>query len=403
MPNKSKASSTAKNSLKQQLQLKVIEWNAVKDLFEEQSNSNEGLSILRETLEILRYQKEQLDRSCSELMKLQLTGEELTTLANEFAERNITMLKCKQRAKAHRTDASDTESAFNTNLRDRYEETIKKDLDKDYITTADHSCRHSVWYLPHHPVINKQKPDKIRRVTNAASKYKGLSLNDALLTGPDLLCNLHGLLLRFRQYSVPITADIEAMFMQIGIQPKDQDYLRFLWTEDGNEKIFKYNRLIFGATCSSCAIFVLHKCANDHKQEHPEAYTSIMQQFYMDDFMQTYPSEEEARRSAEEIKTVLHTGGFNLTKFLSNRPAALENLLEEDKAEMKAQRILGQMWDPRTDKLFAKPKFLYTGQQMTQRKVLSMAASLFDPIGLISPFAIRIRCSLQRIIKEGRN
>ena len=257
-----------------------------------------------------------------------------------------------------------------TNLRDRYEETIKKDLDKNYITIADPSCRHSVWYLPHHPVINKQKPDKIRRVTNAASKYKALSLNDALLTGPDLLCNLHGLLLRFRQYSVAITAEIEAMFMQIGIQPKDQENRRFLWTEDGNEKIFKYNRLIFGATCSpSCAIFVLQKFANDHKQEHPEAYTSIMQQFYMDDFMQTYPSEEEARRSAEEIKTVLHTGGFNLTKFLSNRPAALENLLKEDKAEMKAQRILGQTWDPKTDKLmFAKPKLLYTGKTDDSKK-----------------------------------
>ena len=111
---KSKASSTAENRLKQQLQLKVIEWNAVKDLFEEQSNSNEILSIIRETLELLRSQKEQLDRSCSELMKLQLTREELKTLASESAERNITMLNCKHRAKAHRTDASDTESAFNT-------------------------------------------------------------------------------------------------------------------------------------------------------------------------------------------------------------------------------------------------------------------------------------------------
>ena len=82
MPNKPKASSSAKNSLKQQLQLKVIEWNAVKDPFEEQSNSNEGLSILRETLELLRSQKEQLDRSCNELMKLELTSEELTTPAN---------------------------------------------------------------------------------------------------------------------------------------------------------------------------------------------------------------------------------------------------------------------------------------------------------------------------------
>ena len=86
MPNKSKASSAAKNSLTQQLQLKVIEWNAVKYLFEEQSNSNECLSILRETLELLRSQKEQLDRSCNELKKLQLTSEELTALANESAE-----------------------------------------------------------------------------------------------------------------------------------------------------------------------------------------------------------------------------------------------------------------------------------------------------------------------------
>ena len=281
----------------------------------------------------------------------------------------------------------------------------KKYLDKNYITTADPSCRHSVWYLPHHPVINKQKPDKIRRVTNAASKYKGISLNDALRTGPDLLCNLHGLLLRFKQYSLAITADIEAMFMQIGIQPQAQNYLRFLWTENGNERIFKYNRLIFGATCSpSCAIFVLKKCAKDNKQEHPEAHISIKQQFCMNDFKQTYVSEGEARRNAQEIKTVLHTGGFKLTKFLSNKPAALEKLLEEDKAELKAQRILGQTWDPKTDKLmFAKPKLLYTGQQMTQRKVLSMAASLFDPVGLISPFAIRIRCILHRIIKEGRN
>ena len=89
MPNKSKTS-TAKNSLRQQLQLKLVEWNAVEDLFEQQSNSNEGLFIVREILELVSSRKEQLDRSCSELMKLQLKNEELTTLANESAERNIT-------------------------------------------------------------------------------------------------------------------------------------------------------------------------------------------------------------------------------------------------------------------------------------------------------------------------
>ena len=38
----------------------------------------------------------------------------------------------------------------------------------------------------------------------------------------------------------------------------------------------------------------------------------------------------------------------------------------------------------------------------SSKKVLSMAVSLFDPVGLISPFAIRIRCTLLKKIKEGR-
>ena len=143
-------------------------------------------------------------------------------------------------------------------LKQRYMTTIFEDMDKGHIAAVTNQDAKNIWYLPHHPVINKQKSDKIRRVTNAASKYKGVSLNDALLRGPDLLCNLHGLLLRFRQYKVAVTADIEAMFMQVGIREEDQDALRFLWSDNDQERTSKYQRLIFGATCSpTCAIFAL--------------------------------------------------------------------------------------------------------------------------------------------------
>ena len=37
-----------------------------------------------------------------------------------------------------------------------------------------------------------------------------------------------------------------------------------------------YTINFFGARFSPCAIFVLQNCANDHKQEYPEAYTSIL-------------------------------------------------------------------------------------------------------------------------------
>ena len=40
---------------------------------------------------------------------------------------------------------------------------------------------------------------------------------------------------------------------------------------------------------------------------------------------------------------------------------------------------------------------------MQQRQLLSPAASLFDPLGIITPFSIRVRCILQSIVKQGKN
>ena len=67
------------------------------------------------------------------------------------------------------------------------------------------------------------------------------------------------------------------------------------------------------------------------------------------------------------LKIVLQTGRLNLTKFLSNKRSTLEKVPDEDKEEIKSQRILDQTWDAKNDKLlFTKPKLLYTGQQLTQ-------------------------------------
>ena len=67
-----------------------------------------------------------------------------------------------------------------------------------------------------------QQTGKVRRVLIAASTFKGNSLNSNFPTRPDLLNNLVGLLLRFREKPVAITVDIEALFMLVGIIETDK-------------------------------------------------------------------------------------------------------------------------------------------------------------------------------------
>ena len=85
------------------------------------------------------------------------------------------------------------------------------------------------WYLPHHSVLNPQKPFKLRMVLDCAAKSKGVFLNNALMQDPDLPNSLIGVLIRFRKEQVAITADIESMFNQVCVDSLHCHALRFLW------------------------------------------------------------------------------------------------------------------------------------------------------------------------------
>ena len=137
-------------------------------------------------------------------------------------------------------------------FKELYEQTLTTDLQKFYVKPVERQQPEpkKIGYLLHHPVVNPNKPGKVRRVANAAAKFKGQSLNSNLITGRDLLNNLVGILLRFRENPVAIFSDIEGMFMQIAIRHEDQSALRFLWPNEEIVNQYQFTRLIFGATCS---------------------------------------------------------------------------------------------------------------------------------------------------------
>ena len=106
------------------------------------------------------------------------------------------------------------------------------DVEKGFVKILDESEVKGIfgkeWYLQHHPVLNPNKPGKVRLVCNAASKCTGVCLNDKLLAGPDLLHGLIGTIFRFCERPVALTADIESMFLQVQVPEQDRSCLRFL-------------------------------------------------------------------------------------------------------------------------------------------------------------------------------
>lgn len=130
-----------------------------------------------------------------------------------------------------------------------------------------HERDRPMWYLPHHHVLNK--PGKTSVVFDCAAKYRGTSLNEQLLTGPDLTNSILGVLTRFREDRVALYADIECMFHQIRISPANRDAFRFLWwpTSDLNQEAVDHRVEVhlFGATSSPrCSYFALRKAAEDN-------------------------------------------------------------------------------------------------------------------------------------------
>ena len=144
------------------------------------------------------------------------------------------------------------------------------------------------WYIPHHGVYNAKKPGKIRVVFDCSAEWKGQTLNQHLLSGPDLINNMSGILLRFRQERVAITCDIEGMYHQVGVNKSDRNFLRFLWWENGDVKriLTEYRMTVhlFGATSSpGCANFALKHTAEVFKDEYDDCTSSfIKHDFYVD-------------------------------------------------------------------------------------------------------------------------
>ena len=143
---------------------------------------------------------------------------------------------------------------------------------------------------------------------DAAAKSAGTSFNDLILTGPDLLKNLLGVLMKFRQRPYAIKADMRDMFLKIKIISEDQDAQPFLWRGRDRKSVpteYVMTSLLFGAKASpSTAMYIKNKNAESFLSIYPEAVKSVIENSYMDDYLDSCNSAEEAISRIRQVTEI---------------------------------------------------------------------------------------------------
>ena len=259
------------------------------------------------------------------------------------------------------------------------------------------------WYIPHHGIYHPKK-NKIRVVFDRSARFKGTSLNDHLLSGPDLTNSLVGVLCRFRKYPNAISCDVEKMFHQFIVRENDRDYLRFLWWLNGDvEKEPKEYRMkvhLFRATSSpGCASYGLKYMACQEKEAHPSAAQFFMHDFYVDDGLTGVESAQQAKDLIQGAREICEKGGLRLHKFVSKDFQVLESVPKGERAvdvilnlpsdQLRIERVLGVQRLVGLDCF--KFSIILKDQPLTRRGVLATVASVYDPLGFLAPLVLKAK------------
>ena len=157
----------------------------------------------------------------------------------------------------------------------------------------------TTWYVPHQWVL-KANEGKIRVVFDCSSQYKGNSLNQNLLSGPDLTNQLISVLHKFRLKPVAFMVDIQAMYYQVKVPESQRSYLKYFWWKEGdiNPEIADHEIFVhlFGAASSlSSSNYALKRTAVDNSIIYDiDASETVTKSFYVDDLPKSVGSEKYA-------------------------------------------------------------------------------------------------------------
>ncbi|XP_055928663.1 uncharacterized protein LOC129959796 [Argiope bruennichi] len=314
-------------------------------------------------------------------------------------------------------------SQKDTDLHLKYEEIIQDYLNQGIIEKVDTSelCKDKpIYYLPHQVVKKEDRVTTSTRIVFDATSHQAneLSLNDCLWPGPNLYPNLLDVLINFRLNKIAISSDIRQAFLQICLADKHKDAVRFLWTpsDPRTEKrpvleVYRFNRVIFGVNASP---FLLAATVKHHitkyEEEYPITVNHLDSYMYVDDWITGQDNREEALLISRHAKNIMKEAVMEMRKWISNDSALMNQWVAEglDTYPIDTSiclgsnktKVLGMAWQTQDDCFTLDTTSLLefiTASKITKRSLLQAIGKIFDPLGLLTPFTIRVKCLIQEL------
>ena len=290
-------------------------------------------------------------------------------------------------------------------------EHVKRSLDNGHIEQVPFNEKETreAHTLPVH-VVTHPKKGKHRVVVDPTGSKEEKGLNSMLLTGPNLINEMTGVFLRFRERHVGFGADVADMFLNFRIPQHQRNYVRFYWFRDNNPDLnlvpYRYKSHPFGLSSSpGVANFALQLCSHRPMPgEFSQAQDYLRKSFYVDDGLASADTVEEGINILRNARSILNDYNVRLHKIMSNKSDLLEAFDKEDVAEASSRSldedashsVLGTSWDTVKDTIMLNVSI--EQRPFTKRGVLSHVGSIFDRNGLVCPVTLRGRLFMRKIM-----
>ncbi|KAJ8285934.1 hypothetical protein GJAV_G00032640 [Gymnothorax javanicus] len=292
-------------------------------------------------------------------------------------------------------------------------------LSKDVL----HAWTGPVWYISHLIAPNPHSlSTPVRLVWNSSQKCRGVSLNDLLLKGPDVLNSIHAVLLKFRRGVFAALGDIKKMYNSVWLEDQEVHLHRFLWRGSEEEELGEYavTRVNIGDKPAGCiAQLAMRETANLPQFSYLEEERRVLQEdSYVDDLLTSHDNLDQLKVITENVEQILKAGGFELKPWVfsgqsrrefagkQEQVAIPKTVILPNQLKEEDNKVLGLGYSLEDDKLhvmvginFSKRKRKMRLRQdlqleqvraqapdpLTRRELLSQVSGLYDPIGLATP------------------